>query len=73
MGGLEDDFVREWFTAASSSGDSGDDAGDDAASVWGRARSCYPQSLVYSTEQWKMRNSGGVLLCMLKWWSTEPL
>jgi len=54
-------------------GTRGTTLGTTLASVWGMARSCYPQSLVYSTEQWKMRNSGGVLLCMLAWWPTEPV
>jgi len=42
MGGLEDDFVREWFTAASSSGDSGDDAGHDAGESMGEGSQLLP-------------------------------
>jgi len=42
MGGLEDDFVREWLAAASSSGDSGDDAGDDAGECMGAGSQLRP-------------------------------
>jgi len=42
MVGLEDDFVREWFAAASSSGDSGDDAGDDDGECMGKGSHLLP-------------------------------
>jgi len=42
MVGLEYDFVREWFAAASSSGDSGDDPGDDAGECMGEGSQLLP-------------------------------
>ena len=63
MGGLEDDFVREWFAAASSSGDSGDDAGDDAGECMGEGSQLLPavtRVLHRAVEDAKQRRSAAV-------------
>jgi len=68
MGGLEDDFVREWFAAASSSGDSGDEAGDDAGECMGEGSQLLPavtRVLHRAMEDAKQRRSAAVHVALV--------